>query len=93
MLDWRRLLGFGPTEDTTGLGPDFPSSAGDRERGRFRASKYPRLTKVAVTRDDGEEVLGNTEEILLEILEEIRLLREALVIEGMAADIQEPVLN
>jgi len=94
-LNWRKLIGFDreSNTDTTGLGPDFPDSAGDRERGKFRPSDYPRLTKVAVSRDDGEEVIGSTEELLAELLLEVRLLRHALVLQGLAADIQEPVLN
>ena len=54
--------------DTTGSGPDFPGSSGDRERGKFRPSGTPRLTQVAVTGDDGRAVTLTTNQILLEIL-------------------------
>ena len=54
--------------DTTGSGPDFPGSSGDRERGKFRPSTTPRLTLVAVTGDDGRAVTLTTNQILLEIL-------------------------
>lgn len=54
--------------DSTGVGPDFPGSSGDRERGRFRPSATPRLTQVAVTGDDGKSVTLTTNQILLEIL-------------------------
>ena len=40
----------------TGQTPDFPSSAGDRELGKFRTSKYPRLVQVAVVDDDGNPI-------------------------------------
>lgn len=84
----RKLLGFGGglTTETTGLGPDWPSSAGDRERGKFRPSRHPRLTTVAVTMED-EEVTKDTNELLEEVIFEIRLLRQALALEGFAADI------
>lgn len=54
--------------ESTGLGPDFPGSAGDRERGKFRPSATPRLTQVAVTADDGRPVTRTTDEILEELL-------------------------
>lgn len=57
-FNWLNLLP--PTKraypDNTGLGPDFPDSAGDRERGKFRPSEFPRLTVVAVANDDGSVV-------------------------------------
>ena len=43
-------------DSTGGLGPDFPTSGGDRERGKFRAARLPRLTTLAVVNDDGSEV-------------------------------------
>lgn len=73
-IDWKQLIGLnGPdkTGGSTGLGPDFPESAGDRERGKFRPSNYPRLTAVAVSNDDGSAIgavgLSSTEETLLEL--------------------------
>ena len=76
---------------TPHLVPDFPSSAGDRERGKFRASATSRLTQVAVTDDSGEPLGKSTDQILEELVYEVRLLRHALVLQGLAADIDEPM--
>lgn len=54
--------------DSTGAGPDFPGSSGDRERGKFRPSGTARRTQVAVTGDDGQPVVKTTDELLAEIL-------------------------
>ena len=54
--------------DTTGAGPDFPGSSGDRERGKFRPSATPRLTTVAIASDDGSPVAKTTDELLGELL-------------------------
>ena len=54
--------------ESTGGGPDFPGSAGDRERGKFRPSRTPRLTQVAVSGDDGRPVALTTDQLLGEIL-------------------------
>lgn len=91
-LDWRKVLGFwrGST-DSTGLGPDFPGSAGDRERGKFRPSKSPRLTKIAVCDDEGEPIGTSTDQLLDELVLEVRLLRQSLVLGGLAADIDETI--
>ncbi len=84
-LNWRKLVGFPPKYvDSTGLGPDFPGTAGDRERGKFRASKYPRLTTVAVSDDDGESLRGSTDELLWEILQELRAQRLGMAASGTA---------
>ncbi len=85
------LLGPNTFADSTGLGPDFPSSAGDRERGKFRPSSYPRLTAVAVTNDDGSDMARNTFQLLEAILYELRTLRHAMVLEGFAADLDGPI--
>lgn len=91
-MNWRRLVGLeGTPTDSTGLGPDFPGSAGDRERAKFRESAYPRLTTIAVTDDDGQPVSIGTNDLLAELIHEIKLLRSGLVMEGMAADIDEPI--
>lgn len=91
-LDWRKIVGLtGPYEDTTGLGPDFPGSAGDRERAKFRESAHPRLTQVAVTGDDGEPVSKSTNDLLEEVIYELRTMRHALVLGGLAEDIDEPI--
>lgn len=54
--------------ESTGAGPDFPGSAGDRERGKFRPSTIPRRTTVAVTGDDGTPTIRTTDQILEEVL-------------------------
>lgn len=89
-FDWKKLIGvYGPdkTGGSTGLGPDFPESAGDRERAKFRESAFPRLTTVAVSSDTGEDVgaanLSTEEETLLE-LKAIRLGIELMLAEFSA---------
>ena len=62
--------------ETTGGGPDFPGSAGDREKGKFRPSATPRLTQVAVTGDDGQPVTRTVNELL----EEMLLWQKAIVV-------------
>ena len=76
---------------STGGGPDFPGSAGDREKGKFRPSGTPRLTQVAVTGDDGQPVVRTTDELL----EELLLWQKGMVIaqiwnmEGLTFTLQE----
>lgn len=92
-FDWRKLIGLdgGYKTDSTGLGPDMPGSGGDRERGKFRPSVYPRLTTVAVVGDDGESLTAGLssvedEQILLlraivlglTIITEVDLLQEVI---------------
>lgn len=93
-MDWKKIIGlYGPdkTSGTTGIGPDYPESAGDRERGKFRPSAYPRLTQIAVTDDEGEPILKTQEELLTELILEIRTLRHAMIITGLIANIDEPI--
>lgn len=86
-LDWQQLIGLrGPAgkgePGSTGLGPDFPESAGDREKGKFRPSNYPRLTRVAISNDDGTDVGEASfwlEESLLLELRAIRLGIQLLI--------------
>ena len=54
--------------ESTGAGPDFPGSGGDREQGKFRPSSTPRLDVVAVAGDDGKPVAKTTDELLAEML-------------------------
>lgn len=82
--EWTHKLPFA-------LGPDFPGSSGDRERGKFRPSNYDRLTTVAVVDDDGEPLTLSNTELLMEVVYELRLLRHALVLNGLAADIDQPM--
>lgn len=69
-----------------GAGPDFPGSSGDRERGKFRPSATPGLTKVAVTGDDGQVLTWNTDMLLQELLrwQRATVLALALTTEGEA---------
>ena len=91
-FNWRQVVGFPPKyEDSTGLGPDFPGSAGDRERGKFRPSIFPRLTTVAISTDEGEPIGKSQSQLLEELVFEMRLLRHALVLQGMAADLEEKI--
>ena len=53
---------------STGSGPDFPGSSGDREKGKFRPSATPRRTQVAVAGDDGRPVTRTTDQLLEELL-------------------------
>lgn len=59
-----------PQESTesTGAGPDFPGSAGDREKGKFRPSAIPRRTTVAVVGDDGLPIARTVEQTLEDVL-------------------------
>lgn len=69
-INWRRIVGLDKEPQVvtaTGLGPDYPDVPGDRERGRFRLSQYPRLTLVGVSNDDGTDV-GVSGDLLLEQL-------------------------
>lgn len=82
--EWRDLVGIkvAPAELTqprlgsTQLGPDFPDAAGEREKGKFRKSRYPRLTSVAVVNDDGSSITMRLEKLLMELIEEVKALRE-----------------
>lgn len=66
--------------ESTSSGPDFPGSSGDRERGKFRPSDTPRLTRVAVAGDDGQAVVATTDELLGEILAWIQASVKAQVL-------------
>ena len=70
-----------------GQTPDFPGDAGDRERGKFRPSGTPRLTQIAVTNDDGTQIGSALFPSFEELLDEIRLLRLALELQGVAAKV------
>ncbi len=71
--------------------PDWPDSAGARERGKFRPSVTRTQTVVAVSDDEGQPVGGSTVALLEEMVYEMKLLRHALVLGGLAADIDEPL--
>lgn len=54
-------------------GPAFPSSPQDRERGKFRPSTVVRQTVVAVGGDDGLAVTRSTDELLADILAQMKI--------------------
>ena len=78
-INWQKLIGFSrpyPGDvGSTGMGPDWPDSAGDRERGKFRESAYPRLTTVAVANDDGSSVGAAVASLEEETLLELKAIR------------------
>lgn len=53
--------------------PAFPESAQDRERGRFRSSRTARQTQVAVSDDAGLPLVFSTDELLGEILTQMKI--------------------
>lgn len=65
--------------ESTGAGPDFPGSSGDREKGKFRPSAIPRRTTVAVVGDDGKPVTRTAVDLLGEILEYQKAILVALM--------------
>lgn len=83
-----------------GAGPDFPSSAGGREQGKFRPSRIPLLTQVAVTGDDGQPVgsanIPNEENIALFMRAMVRgleILIDMTANDGSAIDLLSEVLD
>jgi len=79
-----------PESQTDSIGdgsPDFPTSAGGREGGKFRPSATPKLTQVAVTNDDGTQIGWALLPSFDELIEEIRKLRLALTLKGVAEDL------
>lgn len=77
--------------NTTGAGPDFPGSAGDRERGKFRPSATPRQTTVAVVGDDSRPITRTTNELLEELLlwQKALVLAQVLRSEGARFDLAD----
>lgn len=77
--------------NSTGSGPDFPGSGGDRERGKFRPSGTPRLTQVAVTGDDGRPLVRTTDELLAELLlwQKAEVIAQTWNNEGLAYTLEE----
>ena len=74
------------TQELEGGGTHFPSSAGDRERGKFRPGRIPLTTTLAVVDDDGKRVGTALIPSFDELIYEIRQLRLALTLAGTAAD-------
>ena len=75
--------------DSTGLGPNFPSSLNDLWRMVFRPSEnYLRYVKIAVSNDDGTRVAQQSEETLAEILAELKTMNATLA--GILRTREEP---
>ncbi len=72
---WKELVGVKGNIDANMLA-ELSGSSGDRERGKFRPSKFPRLFKVAVSNDDGTAIALHVEEKLDTALEAFRELVE-----------------
>ena len=67
---WQEIVGVKGKPDPNSLA-DFSGSSGDRERGKFRPSQYPRLYTSAVVNDDGTPVAGDTNTLLAGVIESI----------------------
>ena len=67
---WRELVGVKGRPDPNSLA-DFSGSSGDRERGKFRSSKWPRLYTSAVVNDDGTPIAGDTNALLAGVIESL----------------------
>ena len=86
------------TQELPGGGTHFPSSAGDRERGKFRPGRVPLTTTIAVSDDDGQPLtsanLTAEEQMLLE-LKAIRLGIQFMLTEmsGQMLDLRELAIN
>mgnify|MGYP001573277924 CR=1 FL=1 len=77
-------------QDSIGDGsPDFPSSAGTREAGKFRPSSTPKLTQVAVVNDDGTQIgtalVPSSEEVAFWV----RAMYAGLILKGAAEDVTD----
>lgn len=80
-------------QDTTGRGaPDFPGSAGDRERGKFRPGEVPGTTTIAVVNDDGTRIGSFDMPSNDEIVFWLRAMYAGLVANGVAEDVTEGAL-
>ena len=79
--------------DSTGHGPDFPGSAGDREQGKFRPSVTPRLVTVAVVNDDGSRIGSFEMPSNDEIVFWLKALYVGLVAKGVAEDVTDGLLS
>ena len=76
--------------DTVGDGsPDFPTSAGTREAGKFRPSGTPKLVQIAVVNDDGTQIgtalVASSEDVAFWL----RALYAGLILKGMAEDVTD----
>ena len=79
--------------DTLGDGsPDFPTSAGTREGGKFRPSATPKLVQVAVVNDDGTQIgtalVPSNEELIFWL----KSMYAGLVLRGQAEDVTDGLL-
>ena len=78
------------TQEIDGGGTHFPSSAGDRERGKFRPGSIALTTTVAVVNDDGSSI-GSIGESADETSETVYLLR--LIVQGLSLLIGEDLFG
>ena len=75
--DWRRQSGVASDPRAPRIPPpiEWSQSEGDRKRGVFRHSIYPRLFLQAVCNDDGTPIMERTNELLEEVLAELKAIR------------------
>ena len=76
--------------DSIGDGsPDFPTSAGTREGGKFRPSATPKLVTIAIVNDDGSQIgtalVPSNEEIVFWL----KVMYAGLILAGQAEDITD----
>ena|SRR3990167_8383762 len=91
-VDWKKLIGLkgpDPTAGSTGLGPDWPESAGDREKGKFRPSQYPRLVQVAVVNDNGTQIGSALVPSNEEMAYWLKAMYAGLISRGIADDVTD----
>ena len=86
------LLGV-VSEPVTNEHTEFPSSAGDRERRKFRRSETPGLVTVAVVDDNGKPIGTALVPDLNAVIKAIDNLRLALTMQGAAADLSDSDLE
>ena len=85
-VDWRELRGGDVTTPREGPRPAYlerPStSEGDMRRGTYRVSAYPDHFTQAAVNDDGSPIAEETNNLLRQVLAELKLLNERLAKEG-----------
>ena len=79
-VDWRKQSGVATDLRLPRAAPPLeqPSSEGDMNKNSFRPSYYPRLFCRAVCNDDGTPLMERTNELLEEMLVELRAIHDAL---------------
>ena len=74
------LKGPDRSQAPTAAAPEYPESTSDRERNKFRQSKFRRLTQVAVSDDDGSRIAEKTDALLQELIDETKKVQDFLQI-------------